>query len=328
MTLKLSNTQITVALVLLFASVCGSIAAQSSDQNFPTAVNANSIGGTIKARDIGDGRSTTHYYAFDGSQGDIFINVVTKNFNGDIDIFSVNGLQSLTKIVVFADSGSNETGCIIYLRKAESLLMRIQGRTPNDDPATYQIKFAGSFVAKESTEPVVATPQVSSSETGDVIVNSVGTIVEVRKKPDPIAKESPNSDQLENAREAERRQEEEKADRDAEKKRDAAEAKKTKRPPTVVITDPLAIKEAEKNDDEVTEVDLKKSAKVKKPIETPPDPMAAFSLVIELKDGTVVERPMVDVSKFSVEKGFLVVVLKAGKPERYSFEDVLKVTVE
>lgn len=320
--------QIAVVLILLFASICGTVAAQSSDQNFPTAVTGNSIVGTIRARDIGDSRLTTHYYVFNGAQGDIFINVVTKNFNGDIDIFSVDGLQPFTKIVVFADSGSNETGRIVYLRKTENLLMRIQGRSPNDDPATYQVKFAGSFVAIDSPESVEAPPQVASSEAGDVRVNSVGTIVEVRKKPDRIAKASPISTQIEKAREAERRQAEERANREAEKKRDAAEAKKSKRPPVVVVTDPLDVKETEKKDEEVSDEATKRPTKIKKTLEAPPDPMATFSLVIELKDGNVVQRPMIEVSKFSVEKGFLVVVLKEGKPERYSFTDVLKVTVE
>ena len=65
--------------------------AQSTDQNFPTPVTTNQILGTIKARDIGDSRLTTYFYAFDGEQGDIFINVVSKNLSGDIDIFIVDG---------------------------------------------------------------------------------------------------------------------------------------------------------------------------------------------------------------------------------------------
>ena len=66
---------------------------------------------------------------------------------GQIDIFTADGLRPLTKIVIFADAASNETGRIVYLRRPERLLLRIQGRTPNDDAAAYRIKFAGSFVA-------------------------------------------------------------------------------------------------------------------------------------------------------------------------------------
>ena len=164
--------------------------AQSSSQNFPTPITANEISGTIKARDIGDSRLTTYFYTFNGNQGDVFINVVTNNFNGDIDIFAVEGLRPLTKIVVYADSSINETGRVIYLRKPEKILMRIEGRSPNDDPATFQIKFAGSFApstdiaASDEQKP----PEVEKKEQGEVIVNSVGTIIGIRPKPTPEPK--------------------------------------------------------------------------------------------------------------------------------------------
>ncbi|HEX3102239.1 MAG TPA: hypothetical protein VHQ01_10620, partial [Pyrinomonadaceae bacterium] len=58
-----------------------SVKAQSSDQNFPTPITSTELTGTIKARDIGDSRLTTYFFAFDGEQGDIFINVVTKNLS-------------------------------------------------------------------------------------------------------------------------------------------------------------------------------------------------------------------------------------------------------
>ena len=53
--------------------------------------------------------------------------------------------------------------------------MRIQGRSPNDDPATFQIKFAGSFapgeVIAETESPKM--PEVRRETNSDVIVNSV-----------------------------------------------------------------------------------------------------------------------------------------------------------
>ena len=143
--ISLRSKVLSAAAFALF--VVSAAAAQSTDQAFPTAVRANEIVGSIKARDIGDARLTSHFYAFNGDQGDIFVNVVTKNFDGDIDIFTADGLRPLTKIVIFADAASNETGRIVYLRRPERLLLRIQGRTPNDDAAAYRIKFAGSFVA-------------------------------------------------------------------------------------------------------------------------------------------------------------------------------------
>ena len=65
-----------------------SVKAQSTNQNFPTAVTSNEISGKINARDLGDARLTSYFYVFNGKSGRIFINVVTKNFDGDIDVFT------------------------------------------------------------------------------------------------------------------------------------------------------------------------------------------------------------------------------------------------
>ena len=112
------------------------LCAQSTNQDFPTAVTTSEIGGAIKARDVGDSRLTSYFYAFEGSQGDLFVNIVTKNFTGDIDIWTVAGLKPLTKVVVYADFTESETGRVIYLRKPEKMILRIQGRTPGDEPAS------------------------------------------------------------------------------------------------------------------------------------------------------------------------------------------------
>lgn len=165
--------------------------AQSTNQGTPTFVTTNEISGTIRARDIGDSRLTNYFYTFNGNQGDVFINVVTKNLDGDIDIFTLDGLKPLTKITLFSDNSDNETGRIVYLRKFEKLLLRVQGRSPNDDPATFRIKFAGSFQPLEniagSEEPNL--PEINTQKQGEVRVNSVGTIIEVKPKLIPKPKE-------------------------------------------------------------------------------------------------------------------------------------------
>lgn len=173
-----------LALALLAASA---LIAQSTNQNYPTPLTTNELTGTIKARDVGDPRLTSYYYQFDGSQGDLFINIVTRNFTGDIDVFTLNGLRPLTKVVVYADFGENETGRVIYLRKPEKMLLRVQGRTPGDDPATFRIKFAGSFVASTLTAPAAEPelPALTAKNESGIRVNSVGTIVEVIPKATP-----------------------------------------------------------------------------------------------------------------------------------------------
>lgn len=164
--------------------------AQSTDQNFPTPISTNQINGVIKARDVGDSRLTTYYYVFNGTRGDIFINVVTKNLNGDIDIFTARNFDPQTKITIYADNSDNETGRVIYMRKSEKLILRIQGRSPNDEAATFQIKFAGSFEAIEGVAENSETdfPEVKSTNQSGIKVNSVGTIIEETPKPTPEIK--------------------------------------------------------------------------------------------------------------------------------------------
>ncbi len=153
--------------------------AQSTDQAFPTAVTSNEISGTIPARGIGDPRLTTYYFTFDGNRGDVFINVVTSNFNGAIDIFTAQSLEPRTKITIYADNPERETGRIVYQRRDERLILRIQGRTPNDDPATYSIKFAGSFAPMNVllADSSVGEPVVGDAVEGAVRVNSAGSIL-------------------------------------------------------------------------------------------------------------------------------------------------------
>lgn len=160
---------------------------QSTDQKFPSPISTNEITGKIPARDIGDARLTSYFYIFNGSQGDIFINVETVNLNGDIDIFVVEGLRPLTKIAVYAGGEPTETGRVVYLRKNEKLLLRIEGRSPNDDEARFRIKFAGSFepiqggLAESENAPPGARP---ANESG-IRVNSVGTIIGETPKVEP-----------------------------------------------------------------------------------------------------------------------------------------------
>jgi hypothetical protein len=175
------------SIILLFAFQ--SLFGQSTNQNTPTPVISNEILAIIPARAIGDSRLTNYYYAFNGNQGDVFINIVSKNLDGDVDIFMLDGLRPLAKITLFSDSSDNETGRIVYLRKSEKLLMRIQGRSPNDEAASFRIKFAGTFEALPlSAVDESKNPEIKTRNQGEVLVNSVGTILEVVPKPKPESK--------------------------------------------------------------------------------------------------------------------------------------------
>jgi hypothetical protein len=335
------------ALVIILAAFATFARAQSGDQNFPSPVTSNELSGTISARDIGDARLTTYYYIFDAGQGDLFVNFLTKNFTGDIDIFYQDGLRPLSKIVMYADLAETETGRVLYLRKPERLLMRVQGRTPGDDPATYRIKFAGSFRAMNENalpgEP--EAPKVTSTTETNVRVNSVGTILEIIPKAAPAKTEKK---EIETAKVEEKAEEEPKT----EEKNAVEEPKKVEvvvsdnTPSEVKVNEPKSLPatrrrrgmparprpvrgttaETPKAPPPAKRTTVKKALET--PKERPPDPFANVQLVIEFKDGRSIKRPMTEVFRFTIDKGTLTVISKDGSIGHYSLLDVASVTIK
>ncbi len=328
--------------ILLFCAAFSAFA-QSNDQNFPTPLTNNQLDGSIKARDIGDSRLTTYFFTFDGGQGDIFINVVTNNLNGDIDIFTVEGLRPLTKIVLYADSSDYETGRVIYLRKPEKILLRIQGRSPNDDPATFKIKFAGSFIASSDIESDTAPkmPEVRKENDSGVIVNSVGTIIGIKPKPTPQPRETvaakiepKKSEAVEEKTEIEtEKNEPEKVETPQVIVTENVTPSEETKPAETVENKPKETKTLEITNEPTEEKPKAKKERVRKTKEKPkketePNPLENIRLVVLLKDGGKIERPMSEVVKFGVEKGILTIINKDGTISRYSILDVEKVTIQ
>ncbi|MGD9589577.1 MAG: hypothetical protein AB7Q37_14295 [Pyrinomonadaceae bacterium] len=342
--------------LLLLMILAGSAAAQaqSTTQDFPTPVLTNEISGTIKPRTIGDSRLTTHYYTFNGDQGDVFINLVTRNLTGDFDVFTLNGLRPVTKIAVYADYGENETGRVVYLRKKEKLILRVQGRTPNDEEAVYRIKFAGSFVAirPEDVQAAPEMPRVAAETKRDE------KVAETERSSVPTAdpaKEKEAEEKTEEAKTPPERTDEKKIEEEV-KKSGEAETKEAvpEKKAEVVITDPLAAKpddpaarrEEKKPEKPETEKEVKepeaappatarrrtrrttRTPPVRTPPEPKPDPLASINLMIQLKDGNALEFKMSEIRRFSVDRGILVVTLKTGKISRYPLAKVSKVTIE
>ena len=56
--------------------------------------------------------------------------------------------------------------------------------------------------------------------------------------------------------------------------------------------------------------------------------MASIRLVVQMKNGDLIDKPMSEVLTFNVNKGTLTVITKDGKVVRYSMLDVSKVTIE
>lgn len=310
-------------LLIIFGSVAS---AQSTLRDFPTAITSNEVSGTIAPRALGDSRITTYYYYFNGNQGDIFINLVTENFSGDIDVFSFDGVRLLTRVVVLPDSEPVETGRVVYLRQPEKLLIRIQGRTPNDEPAKFRLKFAGSFLAVNESDasPVPELPTVPKP----VIEEKPVEIARAGEVEPAEPKESPRSENAQSV---------------------PAESRVSK--PEVTITDPTAAVTSKKEADlsvrppersnERTR-DQRRTRNVPPAAESEPakgvadrpaapkeaDPMENFGLVIIFKDGSKISRPMTEVLRFTIDRGVLTVIGKDGRIGRYSMRDVERVGIE
>ncbi len=182
---KLSWRHCTGALaVLLFASVWG--AAQSSALDFPTPVTSNEINARIAPRDLGDARLTSHFYTFDGTQGDLAVTIESLNLDGAVDLFLTNGLRPLTQITLFAGGGALNVTKTVFLRKDETLVLRVQARTPNDTDGTYKIHLAGTFVAAANVGDAPTQPDTTAANsspakpTGRGVhrVNSVGARID------------------------------------------------------------------------------------------------------------------------------------------------------
>jgi hypothetical protein len=60
----------------------------------------------------------------------------------------------------------------------------------------------------------------------------------------------------------------------------------------------------------------------------PEEAEAEFQLVIEFRNGSKIERPMSEVSRFSIDRGTLTVIDKSGRVGRYSMAEVRRVGIQ
>src|SRR2546421_8867523 len=106
-----------IALALMLCAL-GSAFAQSSEFDQPTPITTNEVEGRIAPRDLGDARQTSHFYTFNGTQGDLLLTVESNNLDGVVDLFLTPGLRPLTQVTLFAGSALNVSKTV-FLRKDE-----------------------------------------------------------------------------------------------------------------------------------------------------------------------------------------------------------------
>jgi hypothetical protein len=342
------------ALFILSCAFAQVISAQSTDQTLPTPVLANDLNGKIVALDVGDPRATRHFYAFAASPGDLLITLDSKNLNGDFDVFTAITFRPLMKTTVYSTSPSAPITKGIYLRAHQILILRVEARTPNDDPGTYHIHFGGTFEPFSGGIPVAENTEAAETPAEKVSGNRLSSVGATIPKPSPEVTETAEAKPSPSPEKAA-----EKTSESTETSKATTTARTNSRPPrrapSTSRRKPPARKPepAKKTEDQTsaeskvepakTEPEKTEAAKVEKPAETekptaaPPEKskpqelssqLPGTRLIIEEKDGTRIERPMSTVRRIVIEGSTIVILLKNGKTERIAMADVARMAIE
>jgi len=326
---------------LMLTALASVAVGQSTDVAWPAPVRSSEVRATIPARDLGDPRVTDHYYAFTATPGDVLITVDSKNLNGDIDVFTFSGLRPLLKITVYAGSSSPVTKGI-YLRQREDLILRVEGRTPDDDEASYRIQFSGSFEPitsgplAEHEDALAAAAPAKATNSGGRRVSSVGARIEeprtevaVAPTPEPTPAATPESEPKTTASKPSPRN-----------RRRIPTTRRQPRPekPPAAADETAAKKDTEEKSS--AETSSSEPAPVTKPTRRargarkPPPPVASAEpedsgprLLIETSDGTLVDRFMGTVRRVTVENGQVIVIGKDGTIQRIPLATVVRMTI-
>src|SRR5215207_428010 len=156
-----------VAALLLTLAAAATLRAQSSRANLPTPIFTGELSGRIAPRDVGDARRTRHFYTFRGTEGDLVVNLETNNLIGDVDVFTATGFRPLVKFTLFGDPARLSKS--FYLRKEETLVLRVEARAVGDVEGTYRVSFGGSFLPAPpelANQTAPEAPTLSSTEPG------------------------------------------------------------------------------------------------------------------------------------------------------------------
>jgi hypothetical protein len=323
------------ALLLLLLSAL-SAAAQSQDLGFPTAVSTNEISGHITARDIGDARLTRHYYILAGTPGDFIFTVTSSNLNGDVDIFTAGSLRPMGKISIYAGSQPTNATRTIFLRQRESLILRVEARSANDNEGTYSVRFAGTFepVMTAPTPPEESlTPTLSErTDRNTRRVTSSGARIE-EPEPEPTASttEATPTGTAEPTTSATTTQ----------PSSTATEAgAETSRPVEPATTKPEPVRTARTRRPRGRRSSSRAATPAPQPSGEPSTEATAVSsssapatlnprLIIETRDGMRQERFMSTVRSVTVQNGQIVIVSSNGaRTERISLASILKMSIE
>jgi hypothetical protein len=343
------------ALMFLFCSAADVSLAQSVDISSPSPIGTNEVVGTVAARDLGDSRLTDHFYTFTGTPGDLLITVKSNNLNGDIDVFTAGSLRPLMKFSLYAESSSPVTRAI-YLRKREALILRVEARSPNDDEGIYHIRLGGSFepIVGDATLAEAHSPTLESAPTvatgGKVSrrVSSVGARIaeppvvreEVAAAPTPeptpedlaIPTATPEPTVVTEAPAPAPAPRRGRGRVPPSRRRPAAQPAKKDAPVVAENANEEKVAEASRSEGNPAPVGRRAGRRGtlnRSTEEAPtPEPPIGPRLVIEMQDGTRIERLMSTIKRVTVENNQIVVVRRDGQIERTRMSEVLRMAIE
>jgi hypothetical protein len=318
------------AACLLMLAVAAGAHAQSQDVSYPTPASTNEISGRITARDIGDARLTRHFYILAGTPGDLIFTVTSNNLNGDVDLFTAGSLRPLGKISMYAGSSPTSAEKTIFLKQRESLILRVEARSPNDNEGTYSIRFAGTF------EPVLTAPASSgesatdqtptTSDRSDRSVHRVTSAGARIDEPEPEPETTARTETTPAPTNPEPGGETPAPVEPATKPETPARTTRTRRPAAGRRRTRANPPRPSPGEETATETPSNDTTTTTAPAETA---LASPRLIIETRDGMRTERFMSTVRSLTVQNGQIVIVSSDGrKTERISLAAILKMSIE
>jgi hypothetical protein len=338
-------------------------AAQSSDISYPAPIFSDHVAGRIAPRDIGDARRTRHFYTFRGTEGDLVVNVESTELSGDVDIFTATTLRPLVKVTLYGGTETKATKSV-YLRREETLILRVEARAAGETEGSYRISFGGSFApapAGLAQAPETPAPETSTeprrrgntrrvTSTGARIEEprvEVPPAEEASAAPEPTPAETPAARAEETPTPARRGTPRARRGRGATRNTpsrtnaprgdttpaETATGAESGAPSTTPSNPPA---ESPRNPARTRTPTRRRSApRASARTETPAPAEAAAQpeapsprLIIVMKDGETLEREMSTVRRVTVENNQVVVVTRDGKTIRQPMANVLKMSIE
>jgi hypothetical protein len=335
--------------------------AQSSEANFPTPVFASELSGRIAPRDVGDPRRTRHFYIFRGTEGDLVVNLEASELLGDVDVFVATGFRPLVKFTLFGDPARLSKS--FYLRKEETLVLRVEARAVGDVEGTYRVTFGGAFLPAppelaNQTPPEAPTLSSAAPRGNTRRVTATGARIEEPKveptpteetanaAPTPAPTPARTTGRRSNTNRRGRgtrpapsrpRPSESAAQPESTEAKPAEEATADTSTPVEQPT-PAPTPTRRRGTRNTRRGSTRESAgagRTEPPAQPPADaqpeppaPAPTQRLIIVTKDGETLERDMSGVRRVTVENNQVVIVGRDGKVTRRPLAGILKMSIE